>query len=76
MDDDTEDDISLTDDLKCSLIPNGPYPLATKGTFNYFNSSPQGWVSHFKSKKAAVTKNIKRKHGPHLSLFVIRPRME
>ena len=56
MDDDTEDDISLTDDLKCSLIPNGPYPLVTKGTFNYFNSSPQGRVSHFKSKKAAVTK--------------------
>ena len=31
MDDDTEDDISSTDDPKCSLIPNGPYPLIVKG---------------------------------------------
>ena len=57
MDDDTEDDISSTDDLKCSLIPDGPYPLITEGTLNYFDSSPQGQVSHFKSQKAAVIKN-------------------
>ena len=35
MDDDTEGDISSTDDPKFSLIPNGPYPpypLITEGT--------------------------------------------
>ena len=64
MDDDTEDDISSTDDIKCSLIPNGPYPMIVKGMLNYFNSSPEGRVSHFKPKKAAIIKNdILRKHS-------------
>ena len=58
MDDDTEDDISLTDDLKCSLIPNGPYPLVTKGTFNYFNSSPQVGSHISNPKKQLSQKNI------------------
>ena len=57
MDDDTEGDISSTDDLKCPLIPNGPYPLITEGTLNYFDSSPQGSVSHFKPPKRAAIKN-------------------
>ena len=48
MDDDTEDDISSTDNIKCSLIPNGPYPMIVKGMLNYFNSSPEGRVSPFK----------------------------
>ena len=47
MDDDTEGDISLTDDMTCSLIPDGPYPLITEGRLNYFDSSPQGRISHF-----------------------------
>ena len=51
MDDDKEDDISSTDDPKCSLIPNGLYPLVTEGTLNYFDSSPQGRVSHSGPKK-------------------------
>ena len=32
MDDDTEDDISSTDDLKGTFIPDGPYPLIMEGT--------------------------------------------
>ena len=51
MEDDKEDDISSTDDPKCSLIPNSLYPLITEGTLNYFDSYPQGRVSHFEPKK-------------------------
>ena len=78
MDDDTEGDISSINDPKGSLIPNGPYPLITKGTLNYFDSSPHGRLSHFVPKKAAVIEKQQhsRKQRLHFSLFVIQARME
>ena len=43
MDDDTEWDISSTDDLTGMFIPNGPYPLTTEGTLFHF---PYPTLSH------------------------------
>ena len=52
MDDDTEDDLSSTDNLKYSLIPDTPYPLVTEGTLNYGKFS----VSQTLNPKKAVIK--------------------
>ena len=43
MDDDTEGDISSTDDLKGLFIPDGPYPPITEGTLFHF---PYPALSH------------------------------
>ena len=43
MDDDTEGDISSTDDLKGTFIPDGPYPLIMEGTLFHF---PYPTLSH------------------------------
>ena len=56
MDDETEGHLSSTDDPKGSLIPNGPYALITEGTLHYFNSSPQGRLSHFEPKQSSCDK--------------------
>ena len=47
MDDATQQEVSIPEGKKGTLIPNGPYPLITEGTLNYFDSSPQGMLSHF-----------------------------
>ena len=56
MDDGTEGDLSSTEDPKGSLIPNGAYTLITEGTLHYFNSSPQGRLSHFEPKQSSCHK--------------------
>ena len=53
--DDDDDDIQqqepILERMDDDLIPEGPYPPITKGTLNYFKSSPQGKQSHFKPEK-------------------------
>ena len=52
MDDATQQEVSIPEGKKGTLIPNGPYPLITEGTLNYFDSSPQGMLSHFQPPKS------------------------
>ena len=56
QDDDTQQEVSIPEGKKGTLIPNSHYPQIMKVTLNYFNSSPQGWLSHFQPKKAATVK--------------------
>ena len=46
QDDDTQQEVSITQGEKGTLIPDGPYPPIMEGTLNYFDSSPQGSLSH------------------------------
>ena len=50
QDDDTQGDVRTPEEVKGTCIPNGPYPLIVEGTLNYFDSSPQGQLSHFQEK--------------------------
>ena len=51
QDDDTQGDVPTTEEMKGNLNPDGPYPPIMEGTLNYFDSSPQCWLSHFQPKK-------------------------
>ena len=44
-DDKRKEESHLVGDLDCPIIPQGPYPVKTEGTLNYFNCSPQGTIS-------------------------------
>ena len=47
QDGDTQQEVSIPEGKKDSLIPNGPYQPIMEGTLNKFDSSPQMRLSHF-----------------------------
>ena len=58
QDDDTQGDASTPEETKGTLISDGPYQLIMEGTLYYFNSSPQGWLSHFHPQKSCCYKKM------------------
>ena len=55
-DDDTQGDVLTPEEMKGNLLPDGPYPLIMESALNYFDSSPQGWLSHSQPKKRCCCK--------------------